>query len=148
MTNPKRYIFVLWSDGFDEVVTAMFVTQLREAGLLVRVVGLLPGQISGARGLALGPDLRLDQALALAAQVQCLIIPSISRWSERFNSDPRLNQLVEQLNANQAIYVMGQTDPSITLQAKKPRFNQATTLIYPQMPDTFHFARQLARQLS
>ena len=40
MTISDSHIFVLWGNGFDEAMTAIFVTELRRAGLRVKVVGL------------------------------------------------------------------------------------------------------------
>ena len=67
MRKLNDYVLVLWAERFDEAAATIFVTVLREAGLRVKVVGLTPPPVSGAHGLALVPDLSLDQALPLAA---------------------------------------------------------------------------------
>ncbi|NJN98486.1 MAG: DJ-1/PfpI family protein [Anaerolineales bacterium] len=79
MARHRDYVFVLWADQFEEAPATIFVTELREAGLRVKVVGATPAPISGLHGLALVPDLTLDQALTLLAQVICLIIPQTGR---------------------------------------------------------------------
>jgi hypothetical protein len=52
-------ILLLWSDRFDEAATAIFATELRQAGLAVKVVGLAGHQAAGSSGLVLGADLTL-----------------------------------------------------------------------------------------
>ncbi|NJN97524.1 MAG: DJ-1/PfpI family protein [Anaerolineales bacterium] len=95
MTKFNDYIFVLLGHNFDERSITAVVTQLRQAGLLVKVVGLTPGQISGAHGLTLVPDLTLGKALTLASQVIGVIIPSASADSPALRNDPRLAELLE-----------------------------------------------------
>ncbi len=56
-------VFVLWATNFDEAAASVFVSELRDAGLRVQVVGLHGQQIAGARGLVLGADMWLDEAL-------------------------------------------------------------------------------------
>ena len=141
------YVFVLWSDGFDEKVAAIFVAELRDVGLLVKVVGLTTQHTSGARGLILVPDLTLDQALSLASQTLCLIIPSKSRWNRRLNDDPRVRQFIERAKANQAIFVarlqntLFQTDLILITLAEK------NVIEYPDDENIITFARELAELL-
>lgn len=108
MAKTGDYIFVLWGKGFEEVVAAIFVTRLREAGLRVKIVGLTPRRISGSHGLALVPDLTLDQALSLAAQVICLMIPYSAYGLKQLKHDPRVRDLFNQALANQARLVVAQ----------------------------------------
>ena len=63
MSDTKKYVFVLWGDGFDEATATTFVTELREVGLPVKIVSLTAHQPKGKRGVALVSDLTLDQAL-------------------------------------------------------------------------------------
>ncbi len=147
-TLSKDYIFVLWGDGFDEAVATIFVTELREAGLLVRVVGLTPRKISGARGLALVPDLTLDQALPLASQAICLIVPSTSRWSERYNSDPRLHEFFRQANSNQAKFVIGSFNEIIPTSRELLTLTSENVMVYPEIENIVKFARKTAKFLS
>ncbi len=149
MLKSKDYVFILWSDGFDETVATVFVTELREAGLLVKVVGLTLRPTSGARGLALIPDLTLDQALLLAPQATCIIIPTATgRRSKRLNNDPRLRQFFEQASSNQAKFITGrwyETEPAgLELLA----LVEGKVMIYPETEDIVKFAREIAEQLS
>ena len=148
MPETKHYVFVLWGDGFDEAVATILVTELRELGLLVKIVGLTPRQISGARGLALVPDLTLDQALPLASQTIGLIVPAISRWHESFNNDPRLHQFFDQAHLNQAVFVIGHWDDDIATSLRLPTLTDDHIIIYPDPEDLVKFARNLANLLS
>ena len=66
MSKTTSTIFVLWGHHFDEAVTAIFVTELRTAGVRVKVVGLEARTSAGAHGLSLVPDLALGQLPRLA----------------------------------------------------------------------------------
>jgi len=147
MFKPKDYVFVLWSDGFDEMAATIFVSELREAGLLVQVVGLLPRQINGAHGLALVPDLTLDQALPLASSAICIIVPSSSRWGKHFDNDPRIYQLLKQAHQNQAIFVTGiKKEVNDTLLDISPSISE-NTIIYPDVENMVIFARKMVELL-
>jgi len=102
----KEYIFVLWGSRFEEAAAALFVTGLRQAGLLVKVVGLTPPPIRGANGLALYPDMMLGEALLLAAQAGGVIIPAGVEHIKPFQNDPRLKYFLYRASANQARLVV------------------------------------------
>ncbi len=148
MPKTRDHVFVLWGDKFEEAAAAIFVTELREAGLRVKVVGLTARRISGAHGLALAPDLTLDQALSLAAGAICLIIPYTSRGIKRLKNDPRLRKFFSRAGSNKAKFVIGQLN-GIDI-AEVGLFPTATNnlLIYPDHEDLVGFARQLAGLLS
>ncbi len=99
MNEAKDHCFVLWADRFDEVAAVAFVAELRRVGLRVRLVGLPGPSFVGVHGLALTPDLTLDEALAQAAQLACLVAPSDPPALARAANDPRLAELLEQAAA-------------------------------------------------
>lgn len=136
MVHLQSYIFVLWAEQFEEVVAAIFVTELRRAGLRVKVVGLSPRPICGCHGLALVPDLSLDQALALATQVVCLIIPQGAGGLNPLNYEPRLGKLFEQAGQNGASIVTGSAD-QLTVKGSR-------ILVYSQYEDLVGYVRKLA----
>ncbi len=40
MSDYQNYVFVLWGEQFDELAAVVFVTELRDIGLCVKIVGL------------------------------------------------------------------------------------------------------------
>lgn len=142
------YVFVLWSEGFDEKVASVFVTELRDAGLLVKMVGLTTQHTGGSHGLILVPDLSLDQALPLASNTRCLIIPAVSGWSNRLNNDPRVHKFIEQAISNHAIFVVGQQNAILQIDLKQPILAGENVIVYPDDEHVITFACRLARQLS
>ncbi|MCB0213075.1 MAG: hypothetical protein KDJ52_27275 [Anaerolineae bacterium] len=142
------YVFVLWSEGFDEKIASIFVTILRDAGLLVKVVGLTMHNTGGAHGLVLVPDLTLDQALPLAPSTLCMIIPSLSRWSNRLNNDPRVQKFIEQAHFNQAIFVVGQQAAISSMKLQQSSLHKENIIVFPEDEYIITFARKLARLLS
>lgn len=99
MTEAKDHCFVLWADRFDEVAAVAFVAELRRVGLRVRLVGLPGPSFVGVHGLVLTPDLTLDEALAQATQLACLVAPCDPPALARAANDPRLAELLEQAAA-------------------------------------------------
>ena len=110
MSQSAEYIFVLWGSGFDEATATIFITELRRAGLHVKLVGLTQRRSNGAYGLALVPDLTLEQVLPLAGRTRCMIVPYTSTGNKRLRNDPRLNEFFERAHANQARFVSGPLD--------------------------------------
>ncbi|MCB9078360.1 MAG: DJ-1/PfpI family protein [Anaerolineaceae bacterium] len=149
MFQPNGYIFVLWGNHFEEATATIFVTELREAGLRVKVVGLTPQRISGSHGLALVPDLTLDQALSLAIKVICLVIPHTSSGLNRFKNDPRLRHLFSQAFENQAKFVISQLNETDLPNLNMFPGSLADQIIaYPvNKPEMVGFARELANSL-
>ena len=147
MTRNQAIVFVLWADNFDEVATAVFVTELRKAGLRVKVVGLTPRQLSGIYGLILVPDLTLDQALAVAEQAICLVIPHNLQGVWSLDYDPRVKQLFISISANQGRFVIGPSTPSTANQLLPFAVPNDNIVVYPEGAEIIQFARRLARLL-
>lgn len=141
MPNAQDYVFVLWGDRFEEAVATIFITTLREAGLRVKVVGLSQRRIRGVHGLTLVPDLTLEEALPLAPQTTCLIIPCQAACLNRLASDPRLADFIRQ--ANQATFVVGNGSPE---PGGLPALSHRIT-IYPDQENLVAFAREIAQQI-
>ena len=106
MSSSHAWVAVLWGDNFDEKAATIFVTELRAAGLWVKLVGISPLPISGAHGLTLVPDFTLDQALVAAQDVMGIIIPYASPGIKRLKNDPRLQTLCAQAQANGAKFIV------------------------------------------
>ena len=145
MRDTKKTILVLWGDNFDEAAAAIFVTELREAGLPVKIVSLTVHQPKGKRGLTIRPDLTLDQALPLVAKTGCIIIPSDSRWEDRYGHDPRLSDLCTRANSHQAKFVLSKRDRPGKLVLVPQDCNNI--LIYPDKSDLLPFVQDLVTRL-
>ncbi len=110
MPTVRDYVFVLWGDKFEEAVAAIFVSELRDAGLRVKVVGLTHRLTNGRHGLALVPDLTLDQVLPIASRAACLVIPCLLPGLKRLKDDPRLPAFFQEVQARGAKVVVGQLE--------------------------------------
>jgi len=148
MSNYHDYVFVLWGDQFEEAAVTIFVSELREVGLRVKVVGLTSRRINGMYGLALIPDLTLDQALRLANRIICLIIPYTSPGLTRLKNDPRLRELCRRAYFNNAKFVIGHLDEAELVTLDLFPIANDNLLVYPPNEDLVIFARQVARLLS
>lgn len=145
MSKPNDYVCVLWGDRFEEATTAIFVTELRKTGLLVKLVGLNSRQLSGANGLKLLPDLTLGQALARAAQAICIIIPCALTDFKLLKHDPRLCEFISQAQINQARFVIKRSNEVEA--ADLGFFPKENVSTYPEGEDLLGFVRGLAESL-
>lgn len=112
MIASQRCCFVLWGEQCDEAAAALFITNLRAAGLRVWVVGVSGKRLTGAHGLGLLTDLALDQAIALAPAAICLILPCDSERLARLLNDPRLVTLLQVGAAQQAQFLLAGEEDS------------------------------------
>lgn len=148
MSKAGDYVFVLWGDKFEEATATIFVTELRMVGLRVKIVGLTARRTSGAHGLALFPDLTLDQALPLAAKASCVILPYTSRGIKRLKNDPRLRKFLKRAGSNKATFVIGQLNGFDIAEVGLFPVSPDNLLIYPDREGLVGFARELAGLLS
>ncbi|MCL4298041.1 MAG: DJ-1/PfpI family protein [Anaerolineae bacterium] len=142
----KRYVLVLWGDKFEETAATIFVSELRKAGLRVKVVGLTRQQTKGAHGLGLIPDITLEQALSLAGHTACIILPCALPVIQHLKNDPRLHDFFIRADANQARFVLGQLDDT-DLTDLGLALTTRQVLMYPESEDLIEFAREVASSL-
>lgn len=147
MPKSRDYVFVLWGDQFDGVAATIFVTELRKAGLRVKIVGLASRRLSGTHGLALVPDLTLDQALPLAGRAICLIIPHTSPGLKRLQNDPRLREFLSRAQANNARFVIGQLKGADLAALDLLPLAADQVRVYPHSEDLVAFAQEVAASL-
>ncbi|MCL4863782.1 MAG: hypothetical protein KJZ93_30530 [Caldilineaceae bacterium] len=105
-TASTGNVLILWGGGFDEATTAIFASELRQAGLPVKVVGVVGRQAAGLHGLRLGADLTLGDALLLAHQAIAVVLPCTAATMRRIDNDPRVCDLLQRACANDAALVV------------------------------------------
>ena len=103
-----KIVFVLWADRFDETLAALFVAELRKAGLRVKLVSLAGQPSPGAYGVTLVPDLTLEQALPLARYATAVVIPCGASGFNRLQNDPRMQEFLVQTSQAGATFVVSQ----------------------------------------
>ncbi|MEZ4710933.1 MAG: hypothetical protein R3A44_27290 [Caldilineaceae bacterium] len=106
MSAAQSIAFVLWGDHFDEAAAALFITGLRKAGQRVKVVGINGPQGRGACGLSLVADMTLSEALPLAKQAACIIIPCNDAALRRMGEEPQVMEFMEQVGVGIAPVVV------------------------------------------
>lgn len=150
MLSSRGYIFVLWGDQFEALPAAIFVTELREVGLRVKLVSFERTRITGTHGLTLYPDVTLEQVLFLGHQAISIIIPCGPLGSKQLENDPRLYRFFRQAYESGAQFVIGQqlnTSYLADINLLPPE--QDSVITYPDdSEDIVIFARQLAISLS
>lgn len=148
MSIVRPTTFILWGKKFEEAPTTTFVTELRQAGLKVKIVGLDGRQTSGANGLALVPDMTLSRALMLVQQASCVILPCDAprlRWCV---TDPRVRRFLADARAGNALFVVSQAWAEATEATIASFLNATSFMVYPGCNDLVAFARELADSLN
>jgi putative intracellular protease/amidase len=104
---PPRRGLVLVADGFDEHVAVYCLRLLRDAGIAAALVGLPAGLVTGNRGIAVSPDLSLDE-VPPGSMANFVVIPGRRRSAGALLTDPRVHHLVEEaVAAGGAVAVLG-----------------------------------------
>lgn len=143
-----KLAFVLWADRFDETIAALFVAELRKAGLRVKLVSLAGQPSSGAYGLTLVPDLTLEQALPLAQQASCVVIPCGDAGLKRLKSDPRLQEFLARTQDADAVYVVNQLGTSELERITNQMAVASEMIVYPDGSETMATVRRVVGILS
>ena len=147
MGRTLEYAFILWANLFEEMLAVVFATELRRVGLSVKVVGLRHRRTPGAYGLALMPDITLEDAIHRAHEAICVIVPCDESGMKQLEGDPRLNDFFYQAQANNAIFIFGQVRES-TLSTSNLILSDANNMIvHPDREDLVGFARKVAHSL-
>lgn len=144
--GSQKDIFVLWSDRFDETAATIFLTELRKAGLRTKLLSPARRRVAGAYGLALVPDLTLEQALSLITQVCCVVIPSSPVEVSRLRNDPRMTEFLTRASADNALIVIGEETGSA--EPVVSWLFPADVRTYPRGCSLLDFARNLAKHLA
>ena len=107
-------MYILVAPGFEEAAVIYCLTQLRQAGLPVSLVGLMAGQIAGWHGLSICPDLTLDEVDA-HEPMKLAVIPGGQQCATALLTDPRVHRLLHTLIAQEGrVGVMDTAIPVIT----------------------------------
>ncbi len=110
----RNRVYILVAPGFEEAAVIYCLTQLREVGLPVSLVGLVAGQIAGWHGLSICPDLTLDEVDA-QEPMKFAVIPGGQQCATTLLTDPRVHRLLHTLIAQEGrVGVMGTAIPVVT----------------------------------
>jgi hypothetical protein len=90
----QRVAYVLWGDGFDEVMAVRLLTALRKLAIQSFLVGLRSQGMRGAYGITLVPNLTLDEGLAARHAVGWIVLPWPGESLRSLLTEPRLLQLL------------------------------------------------------
>lgn len=90
-------VYILLAPGFEEAEALIPADLLRRAGIDTALVGLCEGLVAGGQGIALFPDMELDQVDLEDADM--LVLPGGRAGVEYLGSCPQAEQLVRQAAA-------------------------------------------------
>lgn len=141
---------VLWGEGFEEGVATTFVTQLRAAGLCVRIVGLYGQRARGHYGLTLCADITVTTALTLAARASAVIIPCNATLLRGLTYDPRFAELLAQAKRNGAHFILREPKALQTPLCQPLALNEAERSFYApylEKHEIERFAYAMTQQL-
>lgn len=143
-TTSTGSVLIFWGGGFDEAATAIFASELRQAGLLVKVVGVVGRQAAGAHGLRLGADVTLSDALLLANQAIAVILPCTAAAMRRIDNDPRVCDLLQRACANDAALVVQDAGVVAAPCIRRLTLSGQSLITYRDADDLGAFVRGLA----
>lgn len=146
--RATQYAFILWGDRFEEEVTTIFATELRRAGLSVKIVGLAGLKAAGVHGLVLSCDITLWDALPLADQAICVILPCSMATVKRIENDPRVHEFFKLALQNQAQFIIQHPEVITYLTSQGLEISPSAFAIYREGPDLIHFAHEIAMTLA
>jgi hypothetical protein len=152
MTKARPLVLVLWGDQFDEAAAALFVSNLRRAGIRVRVVGVDGRMASGRHGLQMVADLTLHRAMSLSQTVTHVVLPCAATQFHRLREDPLVTQLLERIAAAGAQFLIS-TNPGgcagcdmLPLPATAPPLPLERLKVYPEA-DLTEFTNGMAGEI-
>lgn len=149
MPSGSPIIFLLWGHYFDEVVAAIFVSELRQAGLCVKVLGLEGRPLVGMRGLVLTPDLSLGQLPRFLQRTFAIIVPCALEQLLHYAHDPRLVDFFQEAQHRQVHFVISHRLSTAAagnraLAAVALALPISSCLAYPDLPYLVPFVHTLA----
>lgn len=147
-TYKAHYIIIIWGDKFDEDVATIFTTEARRVGLCVKVVGVTGVQAAGGNGLVLSADLTLSQAMVLADNAICVVIPCSAAVLQRIENDPRLSEFFQRANVNHALFVVSHSDAIERSSLKAIDGSLSQFSIYYDYENLIESTQEIVRQLS
>ncbi|MCB9137795.1 MAG: hypothetical protein H6642_05550 [Caldilineaceae bacterium] len=113
MGAEVQYVLIIWGKGFDEVDAITFASAMRQSGMRTKIVGIDGANRTGNLGIALMPDMTLEQGIELLSLTVCIILPCHSRQWHRLTQDPRYRMLM-QTAAERNIYMVFREDGRTT----------------------------------
>lgn len=141
------YVFILWGDKFEEAAVVTFTTTLRDTGLHVKVVGLTGQRSTGKYGMVLCSDLTLGQALALANQAICVIVPCSAATLKRIENDPRVIDFFQRAETNHARFVLNHAEAFEMSSLKMLDIARNDLIFYAERNDLLGCAQEIAHSL-
>ncbi|HRX02144.1 MAG TPA: hypothetical protein P5148_03265 [Anaerolineae bacterium] len=146
MPKSRDRCFILWADRFDEAVAAIFVTELRKAGLRTSLVRAAGQSDTGANGLTLVPDMGIDEGRVLADRATCVVIPCNSAAIQQLRIDPRVDEFLGVALATDVILVIG--EEASELVSWSEAVGSASQTFYSDQQSVPRLARRIAHQIA
>ena len=96
-----KHALVPLAPGFEEIEAITIIDILRRAGVNVTVAGTQPGPIEASRKTKHLPDCTLDEIRA--EDFYILVLPGGQPGTDNLRRDPRLRQIIQNLNSRQCL---------------------------------------------
>ena len=96
-----KHALVPLAPGFEEIEAITIIDILRRAGVTVTVAGTQPGPSDASRKTNHLPDCTLDKIHA--EDFDLLVLPGGQPGTDNLRRDPRLRQIIQNLNSRQCL---------------------------------------------
>ena len=159
--DPGGQILLLLAEGFSEAQATLFISELREAGLPMKTVGLTRRPVRSEHGVEIVPDMSIDAVIQTHPQIKLLILPGGRATTGAWRADPRTQLLLDLVQdwggylvaTDKSIETLrGLISPALSLKlydelpiGQNTASSDLTVLVAPANRDTFlkEFAQQL-----
>lgn len=147
MQTSTNEAVILWASYFEELAAISFAYEFRQMGVPATLVAIHNNEEQRCSDILTHSKQGLNQTLADAERITCLVIPTSAPVLAQFEQDPQLWQLIQAVDEKGGRIVMarpnGATDPEIA--RKLPPSHRV--MYYPAVEKVLLFARWLAHSL-
>jgi protein deglycase len=144
--TPPR-VLILVAHGFEEEFTVCCLSQMREAGLNVSLVGFSAGLIGSLHGLQMRPDLSLEKAMA-EQPAAMVVVPGGTYAVSALLTDPRVHRMLKATWTAGGIIAAGRSAQSVlTKQGLLPAQITSSVRLQQALKST-EFVQQLINLLA
>jgi hypothetical protein len=103
--SPVKRILLLLADGFSETQAMLYVSEFRESGLPLKIVGLTKRPVQSEHGVRIIPDLSIDTVIQTPFSIKLLILSDGQAAITVWLADPRTQLLLDRVQ-NQGGYLV------------------------------------------
>ena len=140
--SSQNQTLILIAPGFREESVVQCLSQMREAGLAVSLVGLSAGLIRSLHGVVMLPDCSLEQLSPLGSP-QLVIVPGGKQSVSALLADPRVHKLLDDTLENGGFVAATTTAQIVLAEANYPKSGREAHFLTQEGLEMGEYVKQL-----